>query len=231
MTKRPPVAHACTVGVVILAAGRSERMGRPKLLLPWGKTSLLGHLARHWLNLGAKQIAAVCAAGDHAILAELERLGFPIANRIYNAAPHRGMFSSIQCAAQWAGWQPELTHWAIVLGDQPLVRDETLRQLLEFSAARPEMICQPMQGGHGRHPVVLPRTAFLALAESPAPTLKAFLEARAGAVASFLADDPGLEVDLDRPEDYERGLELAKKQELNPPGVPANNVQTKYEPR
>ena len=56
-----------SVGVVILAAGRSARMGRPKLLLPWGETSVLGHLIKQWQALGARQIAVVCAPGDQAI--------------------------------------------------------------------------------------------------------------------------------------------------------------------
>ena len=229
--KRLPVERAYAVGVVILGAGRARRMGRPKLLLPWGRTSVLGHLIAQWQGLGAKQIAFVCAAGDQPCLVELERLGFLATNRISNPAPNRGMFSSVQCAAQWSGWQPALTHWAIVLGDQPLVLGDTLRRLLEFSAARPDMICQPAQGGHGRHPVVLPQAAFLALADSTAPNLKAFLQTRAAEVTYCAAQDPGLAVDLDWPEDYERALELAKKQELNPGSIPVNNSGTKYESR
>src|SRR5437764_10462403 len=93
------------LGAVILAAGRSSRMGRPKLLLPWGATSALGHLIEQWRKLGAHQIAVVCAAGDTGMQAELDRLKFPIECRIFNEAPERGMFSSIQCAARWSGWQ------------------------------------------------------------------------------------------------------------------------------
>jgi molybdenum cofactor cytidylyltransferase len=223
--------HTTAIGVVTLGAGKSSRMGRPKLLLPWGQTSVLGHLIEQWRGIGAKQIAVVYALGDQAMLGELDRLGFPAADRISNSAPDRGMFSSIQCAARWAGWQPALTHWAIVLGDQPLVRGETLRGLLEYSATRPQMICQPVRGGRGRHPVVLPRQAFAALAETAAPTLKAFLQVNAQALAGFLADDPGLEVDIDRPEDYQRALELAVNEELNPGSIPANNSRTKYESR
>ena len=44
----PPATGSVRVGVVILAAGRSRRMGKPKLLLPWGETSVLGHLIRQW---------------------------------------------------------------------------------------------------------------------------------------------------------------------------------------
>jgi molybdenum cofactor cytidylyltransferase len=193
-------------GAVILGAGRSRRMGQPKLLLPWGNTSVVGHLISQWQGLGSKQIAVVCAPDHESFVAELQKLKFPAANRITNPAPDRGMFSSIQCAARWPDWQPDLSHMIIVLGDQPLVRTETLRRLLDFSAARPDMICQPEHAGHAQHPVILPRAAFLALAESTAPTLKVFLQSRPAELAACAVNDPGLEVDLDRPEDYARAL-------------------------
>src|ERR1035437_2980619 len=63
---RSPGARAYPVGVVILAAGRSARMGKPKLLLPWGGTSVLGHLIEEWRALHAKQIDVVCDAGNPA---------------------------------------------------------------------------------------------------------------------------------------------------------------------
>src|ERR1039457_300895 len=139
---------AFSVAAVILGAGRSARMGQPKLLLPWGGTTVLGHLIEQWQALGAKQIAVVCAPGDLAVRTELDRLGLPEANRIYNPAPARGMFSSIQCAARWPGWQEGLTHWAIVLGDQPHLKLQTLQRVVDLSAARPDLVCQPARHGH-----------------------------------------------------------------------------------
>jgi molybdenum cofactor cytidylyltransferase len=199
------------VGVVILAAGRSARMGKPKLLLPWDDTSVLGHLVRQWQALGASQIALVFAPHDHAIQAELDRLAFPAPNRIANPDPLRGMFSSIQCAAQWPGWQPHLTHWAIVLGDQPHLQRRTLRLMLAAAAAHPGKIWQPSSRGHGRHPVLLPKARFRKLATSTAPTLKEFLDSRPRQLALCEVDDPGIEVDIDRPGDYEQAVALAAK--------------------
>ena len=122
-----------SVAAVILAAGASARMGRPKLLLPWGGTSVLGHLIHQWTELGAGQIAVVVAAGDQTIQRELDRLGFAPEHRIPNPQPERGMFSSIQCAARWTGWHNSATHWSIVLGDQPHLKLETLRALIRKS--------------------------------------------------------------------------------------------------
>ncbi len=186
-------------------------MGRPKLLLPWGKTSVLGHLISQWRALGATQTAVVCAPGNRAIQAELDRLAFPAWNRIINPAPQRGMFSSIQCAARWSGWQAGLTHWAIVLGDQPHLRPRTLQQLLDFSAAHPARVCQPARRGHGRHPVLLPKSAFRQLVGSRARTLKRFLSLRSRPVSLHEVDDPGLDLDIDRPKDYERAVLLARR--------------------
>jgi molybdenum cofactor cytidylyltransferase len=90
-------------GVILLGAGASTRMGRPKLLLPWGGTTVLGHLIAQWRALQAGQITVVCAA-DGPVPAELDRLAFAAENRIVNPHPEQGMFSSIQCAARWPGW-------------------------------------------------------------------------------------------------------------------------------
>ena len=196
-------------GVVVLAAGASSRMGRPKMLLPWGKTSVLGHLIEQWESEQAAQIAVVCVAADQSIEDELNRLGFPQADRIPNPTPERGMFSSIQCAASWGDWNPALTHWVIVLGDQPHLRLETLRTLLGLAAAHPEKICQPGWRGRPRHPVVLPKAIFEQLKDSREETLKQFLQNNASAVALREMDDPGLDFDMDTPADYEKALQLS----------------------
>ena len=195
------------IGVVILGAGASSRMGRPKLLLPWGKTSIIGHLIEQWRALAAAQIAIVRRPGDRELDAELDRLGFPPPDRIENPRPERGMFSSIVCAAGWDGWQDGLTTWALVLGDQPHLRPDTLRALLAFHRNHPHAVCQPVYDGHARHPVLLPRRVFAGLKDSSAETLKDFLKPFSGQGVQCPMDDSGLALDLDRPEDYEKAFE------------------------
>ena len=190
------------LGAVILAAGASSRMGRPKLLLPWRETTIIGHLLAQWRELGAAQIAVVLRPEDSALAAELDRLNFPKPERVANPQPERGMFSSIVCAANWTGWQTDLARWAIVLGDQPHLRPETLRQLLEFSAQNPDAICQPQFGRHARHPVILPRMAFEALKNPGADTLEDFLKLSSCRRRHVVINDDGLAIDLDTPQDY-----------------------------
>jgi molybdenum cofactor cytidylyltransferase len=192
------------LGVVILGAGASSRMGRPKLLLPWKDTTIVGHLIRQWRELGAGQIAIVHRPNDAPLGAELDRLDFPAQDRIANPQPERGMFSSIVCAADWSGWRSEIGAWAIVLGDQPHLHLETLRQLLEFHSAHADAVCQPEFDGRARHPVILPRRAFAGLKGSPAGTLEVFLKLVPCRRVQCVINDDGLTLDLDAPEDYKR---------------------------
>jgi molybdenum cofactor cytidylyltransferase len=165
---------------------------------------VLGHLIEQWQSLQAGQIAVVCAETHETIQRELDRLGFPTGQRIFNPAPERGMFSSIQCAAAWNGWERSVSHFVIVLGDQPHLRPATLQALLDFAAANSEKICQPSRQGRGRHPVILPRFILEQLQNSPQENLKGFLQSRAHLVALCEIDDPALDVDLDTPADYEQ---------------------------
>lgn len=196
-------------GVAILAAGRSRRMGQPKLLLPWSKTTVLGHIITQWQNLRVAQIAVVVASDRSDVPSELDRLGFSKSDRIPNPTPELGMFSSIQYAAAWQNWKPNLTHWVIALGDQPQLRPETLQVLLKFGARLAGKICQPALNGHRRHPVLFPKTAFHALCRTPAANLRQFLELRQNQLAEIKVNDPGLDLDIDTPADYRRAQLLA----------------------
>ena len=202
---------AFSLGVFILAAGRSTRMGRPKLLLPWGSTSILGHLIRTWKSLQADSIAVIVAPGDQTIAEELDRLDVPASNRIVNPRPDEGMFASIRCAARWADFPKQLNHCAIVLGDQPHIELPTLKSMVEFAAGAPDKACQPVYHGRARHPVFLPTVLFRSLAESHAATLKQSLAN--WEVRLCECDDPGLDLDLDTPTDYARALALARQDE------------------
>ena len=216
-------------GVVVLGAGASSRMGRPKLLLPWKDTTVVGQIIRQWRELSAAQIAIVHRPNDDELVEAVTlaegRAGSPLpaaavqtndgahgvtrptntsTEFIVNPKPEQGMFSSVVCAANWTGWQKGITNWAIVLGDQPHLQKETLRALLEFAAQNPDAICQPQFGDRGRHPVILPQAAFAALKTTRAETLKDFLKLAPCRSVQLVTNDTGLSLDMDTPDDYKR---------------------------
>lgn len=193
-------------GVVILAAGASQRMGRAKMLLRWRDTSVLGHLRNTWEALEATQICVVHSASDATVQAELDRLGHRNGDRISNPQPESGMFSSIQCAARWKGWNPDLTHWLLTLGDQPHLRWDTLKALVESAIINPDRICQPALDERPKHPLFFPRSHFRELGDANETSLKEFLANRIEFIMLQPASDPGLDFDLDTPADYQEAL-------------------------
>jgi molybdenum cofactor cytidylyltransferase len=208
------------MGVVILGAGASSRMGRPKLLLPWGDTTVIGQILRQWRELGAAQIAVVHRPSDTALVETLKREELKWSKAVtlqrFNASTHcivnpqsgKGMFSSVVCAARWRGWRKDISSWAIVLGDQPHLQMDTLRVLLDRAAQNADAICQPVFNGHTGHPVILPRSVFAELPHSGAETLKEFLKPFSGGCVQCPVEDAGLLLDLDRPEDYDKAVKF-----------------------
>lgn len=198
----PPVLFR--FATVILAAGASTRMGQPKMLLPWGTTTVLGHLLSLWKALGADQIAVVTPPGETPVSVELAR--FPSGNirRIVNNRPAEGMFSSIQTAARWGEWDANLTHFVLALGDQPQIRKWTLEALLANAQRKPDSIWQLSFQRLPKHPIVLPRNAFESLTTSTCATLRDFLDNSPLPRELAETESAAVNLDLDYPEDYEK---------------------------
>src|SRR5207247_923616 len=89
------------------------------------------------------------------------------------------------------------------------LRAKTLRALLALGGVYPQKICQLSREGRPRHPVLLPATGFHTLGQAKHNNLKEFLESWSLGVALAESDDRGLDLDIDRPADYEAAIELA----------------------
>lgn len=193
-------AETFRVGVAILGAGRSSRMGRPKMLLPWEGDTVIGHQIATWRSLNVAQIAVVHASDDLALVDELAR--HPAVDPIPNPDPNRGMMSSVMEAAKWEGWKRTLSHLVLSLGDQPHLTAQMLRELLLFARLHSRSICQPAFADEAHHPVILPRPVWAQLGDSLAPTFQHFLARHRHAFAWMLMNHVEQTRDLDTPEDY-----------------------------
>lgn len=197
------------LAAVILAAGHSRRMGQPKLLLPWGRQTILHHLVSLWQVLDAKPIIVVHRPDDLPLIQEMARLGVDRALPLPNCRPDASMFDSISVAASWTGWsEMKKNQVALVLGDQPHLGEKILRGFVTAAMNEPHFIWQPARNGTGRHPVVLPLSDFQSLPSSDFQTLKHFLLQEKARVRYFPVEDPAFDLDLDRPEDYEMARRL-----------------------
>lgn len=204
------------LAAVILAAGRARRMGKPKLLLPWHGSTIIAHEIETWRNIersngngqSGAHVRVVVGAKPDPIQEELDRLHFPDDSRIVNAKPDDGMFSSIRCAAR-AQWPSELTHFAIILGDQPHLKRATLQKVLHIAEEEFDSVCQPRHESRLGHPVILPRKIFVQLADTKVEKLSDFLVDQS--IEPVDVDDPGLQLDIDVAADYEQALKVEQQ--------------------
>ena len=190
--------------VAILAAGESKRMGRPKLCLPWGETTILGHILAQWREAGAVNILVVHAPGETPVSHELDRLG--VASRIVNHAMERGMMGSVITAAGHAQYDKSLTHLLIALGDQPHVQATTLREFLRACENSPGELVRIVHEGKAGHPIALPAEILPELITTRAATLRDFLRLKEMPTRDLTSGDSGVLLDVDTLDDYHRAL-------------------------
>lgn len=194
------------VPAIILAAGRSTRMGRPKALLPSG---LMGEpfVARLARSLLAGGTAAVLVVGreDDGDLKQLVEGNLVGARFVPNPDADRGGQLSSLIAGIEAADEPGVIGVLVTPVDVPRIHPATIAALLAAFHGSPERIVRAVHlGAHG-HPVVFPRALFEALRQAdPTRGAKSVLQANARAILDLEVPDAAVVDDIDTPGDYSR---------------------------
>ena len=191
---------------IVPAAGASSRMGHPKLLLPYGKTTIVGSLVAALRAGGASPVVLVTAPNNE----ELQRTMATAGCRVeVNPDPARGMLSTIREGIASLGGAKALAQRGEVLlvapADLPALRPATVAEVLWRRAAAEAPLAVPTFQGKRGHPLAI-APALLPEIESldPAIGLRELLELHAAAVLEVPVNDPGAVRDVDTPEDYTR---------------------------
>ncbi|RED92209.1 nucleotidyltransferase family protein [Marinoscillum furvescens] len=116
------------IGVVVLAAGSSRRMGEPKQLLPYDSSVLLQHELQKVKELQLAFSVVVLGANASQILQHIDVEGFEV---VENTEWEEGIASSIRAGLKACEQhRPELEGVLIVLGDQPRIQAQQLHQIV-----------------------------------------------------------------------------------------------------
>ena len=139
---------------LLLAAGCSSRLGSPKQLLPYGRSTLLGHILRQVLNSDLDRVVLILGYQAQRIKDSLGRRGrHPKLEIVENIQYASGVSSSIVAGLQKV--EAECDHVMILLADMPQVTTQLINHLLRRAARCHSPLCA-VKMPHGRsHPVII----------------------------------------------------------------------------
>ncbi|HXF95660.1 MAG TPA: nucleotidyltransferase family protein [Gemmatimonadales bacterium] len=188
---------------VVLAAGRSARMGFPKALLDFRGEPFVVRILEAFEALDLKHRVVVLGPDAPRIRAVLAGHDCVIVeNRDVDAGP----IASLRLAL--AALRPARPRGALVWPvDFPHVRIATVERLVEAFERGESPIVVPVFGGRRGHPSIWHQALFQELETSDAATrdgARAVLRAHEAETSLVTVDDPAVVDDLNTPEDYER---------------------------
>ncbi|MFZ5808774.1 MAG: nucleotidyltransferase family protein [Chloroflexota bacterium] len=197
------------IEAVILAAGQSRRMGRPKLSLPWGDTTVLGHILDTLETAGVSQGLGgivIVSGGAYAEIQAILQIRQPVIETrlVFNPRfMEDAMLVSLQIGI--TALSSQCAAALIVLGDQPQMTAETVQMILSAFQTQPQPLIAPSYQMRRGHPWLVSRSLFPQLLELQPPlTLRDFFRHHASQIHYISMDTPTILQDLDTPEDYQR---------------------------
>ncbi len=146
-----------SVAALILAAGGSKRLGRPKQLEPWGEGNLLGHVIERTMSFPIDEVWVVLGSNIDEIL---ENVDMGDAGVIENPEWEEGIASSLRVGLDALTQLSRCESALIVIGDQPDVSQEVVEELLIAHRKSPSPVSLPKYRYSMGNPVVVNRSLW-----------------------------------------------------------------------
>ncbi len=185
---------------IILAAGKSRRMGQNKLLLPFNNKVILQHVLDTAAQTPLSPLILVLGPESNKLQ---EQISTGRAVVITNHDTSKGYSSSLQAGLNAI---PDQCAGAMfLLGDQPLLLGDTVEKLIRAFQKEPLRWIAPSWKGQRGNPVIIPASWFnsiFALSGDTGP--RQHLRDPAANLKIIEVDDEGVVFDIDSREDYER---------------------------
>jgi len=138
------------IWAMILAAGESKRMGKPKLLLPFGEKTIIEIIVATVVSSKVEQTLVILGSGREKIEEKIKNYPVKI---VYNRDFRGGMLSSVQCGFKSL---PEETRAVlVVLGDQPKISTTVINKLIDAYKSSGKGIVLPVYKKERGHPVLI----------------------------------------------------------------------------
>lgn len=198
-----PVAQSAVSGVV-LAAGRSRRMGEPKALLGLDGVTLLARAVRALRDGGCGEVVVVAGPVDESVPRRIaEAVRAEGARPVHNPLPHAEQIDSLRVGLR--ALAPGARAAVVTPVDLPGIGARTVGALIRAWEARAAPVVVPtLRGTHG-HPTLFAREVFGELLHgSLAEGARSVVHAHAHDLEAVPIPDEGVLHDVDTPEQFRR---------------------------
>jgi molybdenum cofactor cytidylyltransferase len=192
------------IPAIVLAAGKSSRMGRPKAALPLaGGDTFITRIVRTLKDASVEDVVVVVGHDAKAVIDAFAASDLE-ARFVENPDYEQGQLSSLLAGLRVVD-RPGVTAALVTLVDVPLVSAATVRAVVDRYRETRAPIVRPVRGDKHGHPVLIDRLLFDALRRAdPAQGAKTVIRANVSTAGNVIVDDDGAFVDADTPDDYER---------------------------
>jgi molybdenum cofactor cytidylyltransferase len=178
-------------------------MGATKQLLPLGDSTLLERTLQNVRNAELEEVILILGSSADFICEQLSESLAEDLSVVTNPDYEEGMASSLRAGI--GAVSPGADGALIVLADQPFVRPETLKRIVEEYCRTHAEIVIPMHDGRRGNPVLLDRSVFEeVMALEGDVGCRAIFDSHQDGIVKVEVKDPGILLDIDNPEDYER---------------------------
>jgi molybdenum cofactor cytidylyltransferase len=195
---------ATVIPAIVLAAGKSSRMGRPKGTLPLdGGDTFVTRIVRTFAAAAIEDVVIVVGHDADAIVEAFSRTDLS-ATFVENPDYEQGQLSSLLAGLRVVD-RPGVVATLVTLVDVPLVAAATVRAVVGRYLATHAPIVRPVRGGDHGHPVLIDRSLFDPLRHAdPRLGAKEIVRAHASSIGDVEVNDDGAFTDIDTPVEYER---------------------------
>jgi molybdenum cofactor cytidylyltransferase len=187
---------------VVLSAGESSRMGRPKALLPIDGETFIGRIVRTLRDSGLERIIVVLGFNAEELRRGVEPLAVEI---VVNPDYRRGQLSSLQTALRQVHDDKDCEAVVVHLVDHPYLSPALVKRIVDGYRQKQNPIVVPRYRGKRGHPVLFDRSLFAELLSAPLDQgAKVVVNAHRRETLEIDTDDIGVTVDIDTPDEYRR---------------------------
>jgi molybdenum cofactor cytidylyltransferase len=197
------------ISAIVLAAGLSTRMKRPKQLLPYGQHTVIEQIVSVLLAAFVDEVLVVTGHERGAVEAALAK--WPVQTAFNPDYAEQEMLSSVQVGLRALPVTSQMALLAV--GDMPAIQTDVVNELVRaYRQGEDDAVYIPSYKMRAGHPILVPRPFWGAILSLPADeTLRSVLRAKSTQVRWVVVDTPSVLRDMDTPEDYERELGLREE--------------------